>query len=90
WYELDLLKNELVPEEELEKVRNRFESEFCFRNVGGENLGNNIALAELRGNLSSHFDEPAKYRAVTADEVRNTARELFRKGNSSVLYYLKK
>ncbi len=90
WHELNLLKDELVPEEELEKVRNRFESEFCFRNVGGENLGNNIALAELRGNLSSHFEEPAKYRAVTADEIRNASRELFRKGNSSVLYYLKK
>lgn len=90
WQELDLLKSELVPEKELEKVRNRFESEFCFRNVGGENLGSNIALAELRGNLSSHFDEPTKYRAVTAAEIRNTARELFRKGNSSVLYYLKR
>ena len=90
WHELDLLKNEHVPEEELEKVRNRFESEFCFRNVGGENLCNNIALAELRGSLSSHFDEPAKYSAVTAVDVRDTARELFRKGNSSVLYYLKK
>ncbi len=90
WQELDSLKDELVPEEELEKVRNRFESEFCFRNAGGENLCNNIALAELRGSLSSHFDEPERYRDVNAVEIRNTARELFRKGNSSVLYYLKK
>lgn len=90
WNELDLLKTELVPDEELEKVRNRFESEFYFRNVGGENLCNNIALAELRGNLSSHFDEPEMYRAVQADDIRRAARELFRRGNSSVLYYLKK
>ena len=90
WNELDLLKTEAVPEEELEKVRNRFESEFYFRNVGGENLCNNIALAELRGSLESHFDEPVKYRAVCADDIIMTARELFRKGNSSVLYYLKK
>lgn len=90
WHELDLLKSELVPEEELEKVRNRFESEFCFRNVGGENLCNNIALAELRGNLASHFAEPMKYRSVLAVDIQKMARELFRKGNSSVLYYLKK
>ena len=90
WHELDLLKNELVPAEELEKVRNRFESEFYFRNVGGESLCNNIALAELRGSLESHFDEPLKYRAVQSEAIRETARELFRKGNSSVLYYLKK
>jgi predicted Zn-dependent peptidase len=90
WHELDLLKTELVPDEELEKVRNRFESEFYFRNVGGENLCNNIALAELRGSLASHFSEPEMYRAVQAEDIIKTARELFRKGNSSVLYYMKK
>jgi predicted Zn-dependent peptidase len=90
WAELDLLKKELVPDDELEKVRNRFESEFCFRNVGGESLCNNLALAELRGNMASHLDEPAMYRAVTAEALRDAARELFRRGNSSVLYYLKR
>lgn len=90
WHELEQLRNELVPEEELEKVRNRFESEFHFRNVGGENLCNNIALAELRGNLDSHFLEPEKYRAVTAHELRSASKELFRRGNASVLWYLKR
>lgn len=90
WQELDVLKQELVSEEELEKVRNRFESEFTFRNIGGENLSNNIALAELRGDIDSYLCEPERYRAVTAADVRSAARELFRKGNSSVLYYLKK
>jgi predicted Zn-dependent peptidase len=90
WRELDALKQELVPEEELEKVRNRFESEYTFRNISGENLSNNIALAELRGDLDSHLCEPERYRAVTAEDVRVTARELFRRGNSSVLHYMRK
>jgi predicted Zn-dependent peptidase len=89
WCELDLLKEELVPEEELEKVRNRFESEFTFRNIGGENLSNNLALAELRGDLDSHLKEPERYRAVTALQVQDAAKELFRRGNASVLYYLR-
>ena len=89
WRELEALKDELVPEEELEKVRNRFESEFTFRNLSGENLSNNIALAELRGDIGSHMCEPERYRAVTAADVRCAARELFRKGNSVVLHYLK-
>ena len=89
WRELDALKQELVPQEELEKVRNRFESEFTFRNIGGENLSNNIALAELRGDLDSHLCEPERYRAVTAAQVQAAAKELFRRGNSSVLYYMK-
>ena len=90
WKELELLKNDLVSDEELEKVRNRFESEFTFRNLGGENLSNNIALAEWRGSLDSHFREPELYRAVGAEALRCAAKELFRKGNSVVLYYLKK
>ena len=89
WRELDALKDEPVPEDELEKVRNRFESEYTFRNIGGENLSNNIALAELRGDLDSHLREPERYRAVTAAQVQMAAKELFRRGNSSVLYYLK-
>ena len=90
WEELELLKKELVPAGELEKVRNRFESDFAFRNLSGENLGSNVALAAMRGSIDSHFKEPDMYRSVTAEDVRDAARELFRKGNSTVLYYLKK
>jgi predicted Zn-dependent peptidase len=90
WRELEELKSVLVPQDEMEKVRNRFESEYTFRNLGGENLSNNIALAELRGSLESHLDEPEMYRAVTAEDVRLAARELFRKGNSVVLHYMRK
>ncbi|MBO7240172.1 MAG: insulinase family protein, partial [Bacteroidaceae bacterium] len=75
--------------EELEKVRNRFESEFTFRNIGGENLSNNLALACLRGDIDSHLREPERYRAVTAHQVQAAVKELFRRGNRSVLYYLK-
>ena len=90
WAELEQLKNELVPADELEKVRNRFESEFTFRNLGGENLGGNVALAVMRGDVDSHLREPEYYRAVTAEALRSAAKELFRKGNSVVLHYLKK
>ena len=89
WAELEQLKSELVPQEELEKVRNRFESEFTFRNLSGENLGGNVALAVLRGDIDTHFCEPEYYRAVTAEALRSAAKELFRKGNSVVLHYLK-
>ncbi len=90
WAQLDELKEHIVPAEELEKVKNRFESEFHFRNLGGENLSNNLALAELRGDARLHLQEVENYRAVTAEEVRNSARELFRRGNASVLRYAKK
>lgn len=90
WEQLDELKENIVPAEELEKVKNRFESEFYFRNLGGESLSNNLALAELRGDARLHLQEVANYRAVTAECVMDTARELFRRGNASVLRYAKK
>lgn len=90
WQELTLLQTELVPDKELNKVRNRFESEHTFRNLSGENLCNNIAVAEWRSKAETLFNEVAEYRAVTAEQVRSTAKELFRKGNSNVLYYMKK
>lgn len=90
WYELQLLQTKLVPKSEIEKVRNRFESEHIFRNLSGENLAGNLAVAEWRGSAESLIDEVASYRNVTPEEVRSAARELFRKGNSSVLYYRRK
>lgn len=90
WEELDNLKEQNVPAEEIDKVKNRFESEFYFRNLGGENLANNLAIAELRGDANLHLQEVERYRAVTAADVRKAAKELFRRGNSSVLYYMKK
>ena len=90
WQELEQLQRQLVPKHEMEKVRNRFEADFLFRNMNGENLAGNIAIAEWRGAAEDLFDEVARYRAVTAQQVRETASRLFRKGNSSVLYYLKR
>lgn len=90
WQELEQLQRQLVPKHEMEKVRNRFEADFLFRNMNGENLAGNIAIAEWRGVAEDLFDEVARYRAVTAQQVRETASRLFRKGNSSVLYYLKR
>lgn len=90
WRELELLKCELVPEDEIEKVRNRFESEHIFRNLSGENLAGNLAVAEWRGAAEELFTEVDSYRRVTPVQARSAARELFRKGNSCVLHYLRK
>ena len=57
--------------------------------MGGENLAGNLAIAELRGDANLHNGEVARYRSVSAMQVKRMARELFRRGNSSVLYYKK-
>ena len=88
--ELEILQQKEVPRSELEKVRNRFESEQIFGNISGANFAEKLALAEWYGDVTRAWRETDMYRAVTAVDVKHAARKLFRKGNSSVLYYKKK
>lgn len=90
WNELHRLRTEPINHTELQKVRNRHESEHIFRNIGGENLSGNLAVAEWRGDANDLFTEVDRYKAVTPQQLMQTAKQIFRKGNSSVLYYMKK
>ena len=90
WEELEKLKEREVPRCEMEKVRNRFESEQVFTNSNGEAMAANLAQAEWYGDVSRAWRETELYRKVTPKEVQQAARELFRKGNASVLYYKKR
>ena len=87
WDELDTLKKEMVPVEELNKVRNRSESERTFNNINYLNRAIAIAQMELIGQDRELADELARYCTVTAEEVRHTARKIFTKKNSCVLHY---
>ena len=87
WKELAMLKREAIPAEELNKVRNRSESERTFNNINYLNRAIAIAQMELIGQDRELADELARYCAVTAEEVRHTARKIFTKKNSCVLYY---
>ena len=90
WAELENLQRVAISSDELEKVRNRYESEHIFRNISGENFSNNLAMAEWRGDVNELFKEVEEYRAVTSEELLRSAKSLFRKGNACVLYYMKK
>lgn len=88
--ELKILQQKEVSGSELNKVRNRFESEQIFGNLSGANFAANLALAEWYGDVTRAWRETDMYRTVTAKDVKRVAAELFRKGNSSVLYYKRK
>jgi predicted Zn-dependent peptidase len=87
WDELAMLKRETIPAEELNKVRNRSESERTFNNINYLNRAIAIAQMELIGQDRELTDELARYCSVSADDIRQTARKVFTKRNSSVLYY---
>ena len=90
WDELDTLKRNTIEPEELNKVRNRSESERTFNNINYLNRAIALAQMELIGQDRDLTDELARYCAVTAEEVQRTARKIFTKKNCSVLYYKEK
>ena len=87
WKELDILKREEVPHEELSKVRNRSESERTFNNMNYLNRAITMAQMELIGQDHELHEELQRYCSVTADDIKRASKEIFRKGNCSVLYY---
>lgn len=87
WQELDKLKTVPVAEDELEKVKNRYESEQIFNNINYLNVATNLAFFELLGRAEDINQEVGKYRSVTVEQIQETARRAFVPENCNVLYY---
>lgn len=87
WAELDELKRVSVDELELEKVKNRYESEQIFNNINYLNVATNLAYFELLGKAEDINDEVRKYRSVTARQLQKVAQKTFIPENCSILYY---
>lgn len=88
WAELDRIKNEPVPEQELTKVKNKMESTMVFSEMSLLDKSMNLAYFELLGDADLLNSETGKYLSVSADEIQKQAQHIFRKENSSTLYYL--
>ncbi len=88
--ELEELKCGLVDEQELEKVKNKFESTQIFGNINYLNVATNLAWFELTGQAEDIDREVDNYRAVMAEQLHRVAQQAFRDENAVVLYYRKK
>lgn len=87
--ELILLQNETVTAQELEKVKNKFESTQIFGNINYLNVATNLAWFELNGRAEDMEQEVERYRSVTAEQLQTVAQKAFDKKNGVVLYYKK-
>lgn len=87
WEQLQILSEELVGEHELEKVKNKFESTQIFNNLSYLNVATNLAWYELIGKAEDIDTEVDRYRAVTKEQLRTVASQVFSKPNASILYY---
>jgi zinc protease len=88
WNELEKLKQEEVPADELTKVQNKTESTMIFSEMSLLDKAMNLAYYELLGDAENLNHETEKYLKVTPEQIKAEANKLFRKDNSSTLIYL--
>ncbi len=87
WTELRRLQDTPLAEEELEKVKNRFESDFLISNVNYQNVAANLAYFETVDRAEAINEQVGHYRSVTAAQLQQTAQRCFVENNCSTLYY---
>ena len=73
--------------QELEKVKNKFESTQIFGNINYLNVATNLAWFELTGKAEDIDCEVARYRSVSTEQLHTVAQQTFRESNAVVLYY---
>lgn len=83
--ELQKLCDSPVEKHELEKVKNKFESEHIFGLISYLNIATNLAYFELCGKAEDLLDEVARYRSVTPEQLRCVSVSAFK--HPCVLYY---
>ncbi len=88
WSELETLKNELVEAYELDKVKNKIESTMAFAEMAILDKAMNLAYFELLGDAEQLNEETKRYLEVSATDIQDQAKKLFRKENSSTLIYI--
>jgi len=88
--ELDRIKQNSIPERELEKVKNKIESSLVFEETNILNKAMSLAYNELLGDAGNINLEIEKYRAVTTDDILKVADNIFSQNNCSTLYYRSK
>jgi zinc protease len=90
WKELDALKNELIFEDELTKVKNKYESVKEFDEMSLLDKAMNLAFYELFGDASLANTDIENYMKVDPQEIQKMANQLFTKEKSTTLFYLAK
>jgi len=86
--ELDKMKNELISEAELQKVKNKTESMLAFEDMSVMSRANSLAYYELLGDASWMNYELEKYGTVTTKDILRESQHIFRKENSNSIHYL--
>ncbi|WP_343700542.1 pitrilysin family protein [Chitinophaga sp.] len=85
--ELNRLQQNVTPERELQKVKNRVESMLAFEDMSLLNRANNLAFYELLGDAALMNEEFDRYERVTTADVHREAQIIFSEKNSNTIHY---
>lgn len=85
---LEQMKNEVVMETELQKVKNKTESLMAFEDMSVMSRANSLAYYELLGDASWMNFELEKYGSVTTEDMLLESRAVFHPANSNTIYYM--
>ncbi|HTN19865.1 MAG TPA: pitrilysin family protein [Pelobium sp.] len=88
WKELDSLKSEPVYEDELTKVKNKYEATREFGEMSLLDKAMNLAFYELYGDANLINTDIQNYLKVSAVDIQTQANTLFKREASTTLYYL--
>lgn len=85
--ELQKLHENLLGEEELQKVKNKAETTHVYGGMNVLSKAMELAFGELLGDADMVNHEMEKYEAVTAEDIQKVVKERLNDEQSSVLYY---
>ena len=85
--EIEKIKNELVSEAELQKVKNKTESIIAFEDMSVMSRATSLAMYELLGNAALMNTELQKYQEVTVEEIKEYSNKIFEEKNSNTIHY---
>jgi zinc protease len=85
--ELKVISEELLEENELEKVKNKIESTHTFSEMSVLNKAMSLCFFELLGDANLINKEVEKYHLISAKDIQATASTIFKEENCSALYY---
>jgi len=85
WDEINLLINQSITENELTKVKNKFQTAKAFQEQSLLNRVMNIAMFDLMGKLDEINNENEIYNQISVKELMDFSKRTFKKSNTSVL-----
>jgi predicted Zn-dependent peptidase len=90
WHELDRMSNEKLGVRELDKIKNKAESNLIFSETSALNKSMSLAYYEYLNNIDLINTEVDIYRSISAEEIMDVSKKLFKKDSHAELIYLPK